>query len=538
MSTTVTRAANPSGNVVTAETDPVTGRIKLRAGNATLGAPDDNSIFPLDLQTIGAISTATFPSPYSAGGDATLDALTQAQRDMMAHPCVMYVPQSFAGYKYWACATPYPNSLSQYENPCVYCSDDGETWAAPAGAVNPLVSTPANGYNADNFIFLSPDRSTMYLIWRERISTVTPGNRLKMISTTDGVTWTTPVTLLTGTYGSQDFGSPSMNWNGSRWELISHNLDNVAQPVEIRTSTDATLTGGFGSPTTMVISNPRAVYWWHSEWRLRADGTYVAILQDNNSGGGALYFSESIDKVNASVVRLTATTAHYKSSLSFDHTDGGIGRVWICYVGTFTVDKQVVGYGRADSLIAATSAQAGIIGTAPRLVLKDLCTRADSAVAPGTPDIGAWTVASGTWGISTNRLYGVTTGNNKLTVDTASQSHEILGKIETKGTSWWLMVGYVDANNFVRIGQDSGGIARLESIVAGSLAMTAIQFPTWANGDVIRVRKTGCRVQVWANDVPLYDRKVPSALLGTSVGLQSSGAALSYFDNVAAVKLG
>ncbi len=520
--------------------DPVTGGMVFSVGGRTSGTPDDQFLSALDLQPIGAISAATFPSPYSSGGDATLNAMTQAQRDYMAHPCVLFIPQTFAGKKYWACATPYPNSNADYENPCVFSSDDGETWAAPIGATNPIVGKPAIGYNADNFIFLSVDRATLHLVYRERVATGgNQGNHLKLMSTTDGITWTTPVSIIDGTYNSQDFASPSINWNGSKWELISHNLDNVGQIVEIRTSTDATLTGGFEAPTTMVIVNPRAALWWHSEFRLRPDGVYEGVMQDGNSAGGALYFCESTNKINGSVTRITATTNHYKSSLSTDRFDGGVGRLWIGYVSVFTVDKQNVGYGRIDAIVASTSLQAGVLGSAPRLTLKDLFTRTDSATVPGSPDIGpAYSVASGTWGISTNRLYGVTTGNNKLTSETGSQSHEITAKIETKGTSFWLMVGYVDTNNYVRVGQDSGGIARLEAIVGGSSAMTAIQFPNWANGDVIRVRKTGCRVQVFANDVPLYDKKVPSAVLGTSVGFQSSGVALSYFDNAAAIKLG
>lgn len=41
----------------------------------------------------------------------------------LTHPSVLYFPESWNGHKYWAVATPYPNSNDEYENPSIYYFD-------------------------------------------------------------------------------------------------------------------------------------------------------------------------------------------------------------------------------------------------------------------------------------------------------------------------------------------------------------------------------------------------------------------------------
>lgn len=492
----------------------------------------------LDLTASGALRSVTFPSPYSAGGDATLNAMTQAQRDYMAHPSVVLVPNGWNGYKYWATATPYPGANSAYENPCIYASNDAETWVVPTGLTNPVVGKPADGYNADGTLFFSADGLELYLVYRQRLGGgATPGNSLMLMRSANGYSWSSPESILFGTYNSQDYASPSLNWNGSRWELISHNLDNAGtRPVELRVSTTASLTGGFDAPVTLSTQSPRGVTWWHSDFRLTPDG-YIGIMQDGDSAGGALFFAESTSKTNIAAVYALASPLYYRSALCLDSRDGGVLTVFVGRANQFTISQQGYQRGRATLLASELAVEYSIFGTAQRLVAKDSFTRADDATSAGSPEIGpAYTVGTGTWGISTNRLYGVTTGSNRLTTETGSTSHEIVAKLETAGTQWWVLAGFIDANNFIRVGT-TGGTSQLQVIKAGAVFMSEA-FSSIVAGSVVRVRKLGSRVQVSVDGNIRFDARIDSIGLGTSVGFQTSGAALSYFDNLAVMNMG
>ncbi len=528
-----------AADMVTAQTDPVTGMVRVTAARKDVLAPFDapGAVSVLDLYPCGPVRAAAFPSPYSAGGDATLNAMTQAQRDYMVHPTVVYAPNAWNGYKYWACVTPYPAANSSYENPCIFASNDKETWVVPTGLTNPIIGKPADGYNADNTLFFSPDRQTLNLVYRERLSSGATGNNLRLMTSTDGINWSAPVTILTGAYPTQDYASPSINWNGSRWELISHNLDNAGtKPVELRVSTTADLTGGWGAPVTLSTQSPRATTWWHSDFKLTQDG-YIGIMQDGNSSGGALYFVESSNKKTIAAVRLTASILHYRSAICLDDRDGGVLTAWLGIANAYTINRQEFEYGRVDALLSRLAADMAVVGSSPRLLVKDTFTRADNSASPGSPEIGAaYTIGAGTWGIGTNRLYGVTTGSNRITSDTGKTSHQISAKIDTIGTETWVIAGYIDANNFIRVGS-TGGTSQIQIIKAGAVDSSETFTPI-ANGDTVLVRKLGSRLQVYVNDVPQYDKRIDSIGLGSSVGFQASGAALSYFDNMSVIGLG
>jgi len=536
-----------SGNAVSGVTDPLTGGISLigpdGAGTSDFikdaGLLSEISGQPVDMLDLRAAlpsALAGFVSPYAAGGDATLDAMTADQRTWMAHPSVIYVPEGFAGYRYWCAVTPYPNSASAYENPCAYASNNLLEWVALA--TNPLVAKPAaaNDYNADPFIFLSVDRTTLHIAYRARLIS-TSKNILRLLSTTDGVSWSAPVDLIEGAVSTLDFGSPSINWNGAAWELISHNLDDASDTVQMRVSTDATLTGGFGSPTTLTIINPLgAVNWWHSEWRLTNAG-YIGLLQSGSSSGGDLFFAFSPDKVKFGTARYTGSASYYKSG--FVVTPEGVRAFIGAITGGFKVYVQPLTTGRIDALIAAVGSSFAFGRTHGRLKLRDSCTRTDSASSAGSPDIGAaWTADIGTWGISTNRIYNVGTGNARLLTDAGSTSHEISATLSTVGTQTYLFVGYVDANNYIRVGINSGN-GKIQSIVGGGVVVDlTIGSALYVDGVDLVVRRAGCRLTVVVGGVPLYDGLITDIALGTKCGLQGSGASASYFDNISVIDLG
>lgn len=96
----------------------------------------------------------------------------------------------------------------------------------------------------------------------------------------------------------------------------------------------------------------------------------------------------------------------------------------------------------------------------------DLFTKADSATTLGSSSVGgAWTAVSGTWGISSNEAYCVSDANNNAAILPTVGTGDYIVSCDVKGqllgASWreaQLMFRYIDSNNFLHIGCDSGGM--------------------------------------------------------------------------------
>jgi len=277
--------------------NPLTGEIWISSGGR--GIPGATSIVPsianfdvFDLYPITARRKLSLPTPYSAVGPEVV------------HPSVVYIPEGWGGWKYWMAYTPYPVINSDYENPCLAVSNDGDSnWTTPAGLTNPLAGKPANGYNADTHLVMAPDYSKLYMIYRERSTGASAGNRVKLMESADGRKWTDPVTIITGTYAVQDYASPSLWFDPtiSKWVMISHNLDGGATyPMQLTQSLTADLYGGWAAPQTITITNPTAGRtFWHSAFNRLPDGRVIGLIQDIVNGGagaaGQLFAAESLD---------------------------------------------------------------------------------------------------------------------------------------------------------------------------------------------------------------------------------------------------
>jgi len=136
-------------------------------------------------------ASSPLTTPTNVTGDTAGDGL---------HPDVVYIPGGWpatginAGKRWWMVFTPFLASDTIYENPTVLCSDDGDTWAAPQGLLNPIGAAPGGSYfNSDPCLMYEDGR--MYCYWRVAIA-AGDGDRILMSTSTDGVTWTAPVTVL------------------------------------------------------------------------------------------------------------------------------------------------------------------------------------------------------------------------------------------------------------------------------------------------------------------------------------------------------
>lgn len=111
------------------------------------------------------------------------------------HPDVLHFPTGWRGWEYWMAFTPYPHGDAEYENPSLVVSHDGIHWEVPEGLVNPLRPTPLHGINSDPDLSWDAATDQLVLLYRE----VSGGyNRLRSITSPDGIRWSEPRLLLEG----------------------------------------------------------------------------------------------------------------------------------------------------------------------------------------------------------------------------------------------------------------------------------------------------------------------------------------------------
>jgi hypothetical protein len=136
------------------------------------------------------------------------------------HPSVLHIPGGWNGAKYWCALTPYPGTDAQYENPTIYTSADGITWAEPSGISNPIVSSPSGSdYNSDTELVLGPD-GWLYCFYR---ASEGGQRRFKYVKSRDGINWSTPATLIAYSIGVADLLSPSLVYDNG-WHMFAVNM--------------------------------------------------------------------------------------------------------------------------------------------------------------------------------------------------------------------------------------------------------------------------------------------------------------------------
>ena len=518
--------------LVTGNGSPVSGGQVGRQ----IGGPVNMSIDIFDQRKIQPARRLSLPTPYAAVADG------------MTHPSVLFFPAGWNGWRYWMGATPYPNADSTYENPCILVSNDGDAWEVPTGVTNPLVQKPSGGYNADTELVMRPDGMVMYMVYRERIAGAQ--NSVKVIETRDGITWSAPVAILAGTYGTQDYASPSVWYDptSSVWKMISHNLDGgVTYPMQINATSGADIYSGWGAPTTLTITHPTGGRtWWHSQFKRLASGRIVGLMQDTTNGGagalGELWAAESLDGSNFVVKQIYADRSHYRPSFVIDDanciraflgrtTSGSVYSVW---AENWSDGATALAWDRARM-------QYAVSGTLPPSVLWfDNFNRADGAI--GTPIVGsALTVDAGSFSISSNAISSGSAGNNRALVSVGVPDYSVSVKLgAASGVAIYLVARAIDTNNYWRIGVGAGLPATLyrQRIAAGaSASLDAIVGPvlssTVSTGDVLRVDCRGRRMRVYVNDVLWAEWVDPTNYTtGVKVGLNATNAGVTFDDLV------
>lgn len=146
----------------------------LAAGVTPAAQPPAETDLPVAVPSVApynAVAPSVIPTPDGSGSTI--------------HPSAVDMGQRWNGYRYWMANTPYPGQDEKEENPCIWGSNDANTWEVPQGAVNPLYPAPAGegSHWADTDLLYDPDQKCLVLVFNDG------GGTCYVVTSPDGVQW-------------------------------------------------------------------------------------------------------------------------------------------------------------------------------------------------------------------------------------------------------------------------------------------------------------------------------------------------------------
>lgn len=470
----------------------------------------------------------------NTGGALTIPTYVPTD-DAVVHPSVVRVPGGWKGYEYWMAITPYTGSDSQYENPSIFCSVDGKTWAVPTGVTNPLIAYPGGvNYNSDPYLFFMP-AGKMCIYWRQ----INGANMIhKYITSTDGVNWSVEQTSLTTVRASEDLLSPSIIWEPDAQQYRMYAHDAELDGYNIVTATASSLEGPWSSRTQCSYGLPAGYSSvWHSEFRPVGGGRCIGLIQSGTNSGGKIYAADAVGstiRLGRVVMTRNGTPNVYKCSLS-PRTDNTAE----CWFGFLSAPSMGVEYGQIaynNTFFAKNNAAvlaAMTTGTLPTLgggITWDSFNRADGGI--GTPTAGVtWTVHSGGLNVASNAVTGASAANNKAYID--SGASDIFIRVQCPvfaGAGAWIMFRISNPDSdFWRVQLDSG-LVTLQKIVSGAVSVAYSKVYSVFAGDELSVIAQGNSIQILVNNIIVIEVNDATYNTATKHGLQISNTS-DKFDN-------
>jgi len=223
-------------------------------------------------------ATPTIPVGLMTNNNEYLGISTYDGKNQLTHPCVLYLGNGWNGYTYLMVMTPYPYYDESKENPSMRYSNDGLTWEKIPGQPDPVINAPSVGFLSDPNIELAG--STLYLFYRYADTAPDPDIiYYNYTTTTDGITWTTPVKT-----GMNLTRSNSFVYNGTGWESWGHST--ITGNLTYFTSPDAIT----WTQTGITSINTTTFTQWHSEVK-KYDNQYLLLMSDDPNKNLRLYTS-------------------------------------------------------------------------------------------------------------------------------------------------------------------------------------------------------------------------------------------------------
>jgi hypothetical protein len=285
-------------------------------GGGGTGAVDSvngqTGVVVLDAADVGARPAGSFAERVPTGRILDVDNLTLVGgsaaltpttwdtydgNDVIVHPSVLFFPDGFGGYQWWAAATPYYNTDVALENPSIFVSTNGSDWVPPPGVTNPVVPEPTGGnFNSDPYLTTGPD-GMLWLVYREALTG--SNEELFVRASDDGVTWSAPTSLMTNTGESRVMLAPSMWWDAiaSEWVLLVSRFGTGADKY-LRRFTAPAPTGPWvegANPTVSAAWDTNFGIWHMSARPVGAQVVALANVDDVGHDGGRVYLMTSND---------------------------------------------------------------------------------------------------------------------------------------------------------------------------------------------------------------------------------------------------
>ncbi len=331
-----------------------------------------------------------FPAYYSDSNHAD---------DQVTHPDVVVLDEAWNGYRYWAVYTPNVMVTSEYENPSIVASNDGEHWVEPTGISNPIEPQPVSTryHNCDADMIYNPEMNAMMAYWNwadDQAGGV--GAEVRLRVSYDGVHWGVPVTyndetrvwtkpeteaerqveyggtdyivavhssarydMLSPTFVYDDFRDVFIMWSNNTGDVGYNN--GQSNFVEIRYSQDGIT---WGEPTKVnnwlnVDANGSKLAPWHQDVNYISElKEFIGVAQcftGNNPDGSVLHLTKSKDGVNWEQVGTAPLLSPgasgswddfqiYRSCFYYDPGDtygNGTMRVWYSALQANTTNQMV-----------------------------------------------------------------------------------------------------------------------------------------------------------------------------------------------------
>jgi len=148
---------------------------------------------PVGIKSLYSIEGNNKNNLLKTNNALILNISTSDKSNQAVHPDVIYIDEGF-GFskknKYWMVCTPYPNQDDRFENPEIFCSEDGFFWDPPKNNINPIVKRPKYflSHNSDASIILNKDKLIVFFrtSFYEKKNNM---NKIQTIESTDGVNW-------------------------------------------------------------------------------------------------------------------------------------------------------------------------------------------------------------------------------------------------------------------------------------------------------------------------------------------------------------
>lgn len=321
-------AVSGNGSVVTPPTDP-----------------DPEPIVPIPDNPIPyAMPSARPYNPPVPCPIATYDG-----SDQTVHPTVhdFGVGNTWQGYRFWMCITPYPNGGPEggepFENPSIYASNNAWDWHTPVGLTNPIFPRPGTAYNSDPDFAWDPVNHRMELVYRP----MDQAERVVRSYSTNGINWEPFVTIMPNIVGGCI--APSLiRLSATSWRIYGRRDDKG-----IAYWTATSMAGPWSGPNECVIDRggiPQAgaEYIWHIDAigpSAATGGRYLFLVADGSLT--KLYAGWSSDGVNITFAD-DAFLANrpgewdqgsiYRASMTL-HENGTHARVWYSGANSGGVSK-------------------------------------------------------------------------------------------------------------------------------------------------------------------------------------------------------